>query len=190
MAKANDFGVGLMHETAITASKVGWEPEDFSKLSKDENLLKLIRGVLYGTHEIKGIEHIIDCDADPFIPSGWSVEEHQKMGNIKFDASKVDLYLSRPQRKNNSIEGNKLREELKGKKVLNANVLDFLLKNPHLIPEEWKGKAVFFWGTIYRNSRGFLCVRYLYWDGSKWFWGDFWLGNDFHGDLPAACLAS
>lgn len=190
MAKANDFGVGLMHETAITASKVGWEPEDFSKLSKDENLLKLIRGVLYGTHEIKGIEHIIDCDADPFIPSGWSVEEHQKMGNIKFDASKVDLYLSRPQRKNNSIEGNKLREELKGKKVLNANVLDFLLKNPHLIPEEWKGKAVFFWGTIYRRSVGSLCVSYLYWGGTEWHWGYRWLVRSFNGSDPAACLAS
>lgn len=55
MAKPNDFGVGLMHEGAITAAKAGWEPEDFSKLAKDENLMKLIYGVLHGTHEIREI---------------------------------------------------------------------------------------------------------------------------------------
>src|SRR5450432_743108 len=114
MAKSNDFGVGLMHEAAITASKVGWEPEDIASLSKDENLLRLIRGVLHGTHEIKGIEHFVDCDAAPFIPVGWKVEEHQEAGNIRFDASGIELYLSKRQ-KDGSIEGNRLREELNDK---------------------------------------------------------------------------
>jgi len=188
MAKANDFGVGLMHENAITASKVGWEPEDFSNFSKDENLMRLVLGVVRGTHEIKGIDHIIDCNADPFIPDGWKVEEHQKGGNSTFDASKVELYLSKKQR-SGSIEGNKLREELKGKKVLNANVLDYLLANPKVIPKEWNGKAIFFWGTIYRDSDGSLCVRFLRWGGAGWYWGSGWLGLGFNGGYPAA-LAS
>lgn len=178
-----------MSEVVITAAKTGWEPQDFSDLLKDENLMKQVLGVLRGTHEIKGIEHVIDCDAEPFIPSGWKVEEHQKGGNIKFDASQVELYLSKKQ-KSRSIEGNRLREELKGKKVLNANVLDYLLANPKAIPEEWKGKYIFFWGTIYRDSDVYLSVRYLYWLGGQWYWSRGWLGGDFRGLSPAALLAS
>ena len=154
-----------------------------------ENKSALHLGVLIGTHEIRIIEHCIDCDAAPFLPDGWKVEEHQKGGIIKFDASKVDLYLSKKQ-KNGTIEGNKLREELKGKKVLNANVLDYLLKNPHLIPKRWKDKSIFFWGTIYRNSLGDLYVRYLCWSGGQWDWSFGWLGNGFGGNDPAALLAS
>jgi hypothetical protein len=110
MAKSNDFSVTLMGEVAITAAKAGWEPENLSDLSKDENLMRQVLGVLKGTHEIKGIEHVIDCDAEPFIPNGWSVEEHQKGGIIKFDPSMIGPYLSKKQ-KNGSIEGNKLRIE-------------------------------------------------------------------------------
>ena len=195
MANSNEFGVGLMHEIAITASKVGYEPKDLAFFSKDENFMELVLKVLKGTHEIKAIEHAIDCGSDPFIPNGWKIEEHQKGNFIKFDASKVNFYFSRKQ-KNGSIEGNKLREELKEKKVLNANVLDYLLKNPQLIPEEWKKdengntRYIFFWGTIYRDSIGNLCVRYLCWRGGEWFWGNNWLSHDFRSDNPSAVLAS
>ena len=195
MANSSEFGVGLMHEIAITASKVGCEPKDMANLSKDENLMKLVYGVLKGTHEIKVVEHAIDCDTDPFIPSGWKVEEHKKGGIIKFDASKVSFYLSKKQ-KNGSIEGNKLREELKDKKVLNANVLDYLLANPKAIPDEWKKdengntRFIFFWGTIYRNSDGNLYVRYLSWNDGLWDWGYCWLGRGFDSRNPSAVLAS
>lgn len=68
--------------------------------------------------------------------------------------------------------------------------MDFYLANPHLIPEEWKGKAVFFWGTIYRDADGHLCVRYLYWRGGGWDWGYRWLDYVWDGDGPAAVPAS
>ena len=160
-----------------------------------ENKSALYLGVLRGTHEIKAIEHVIDCDAEPFIPDGWGKVEHQKGGIIKFDASKVELYLSKKQ-KNGSVEGNKLREELKNKKVLNANVLDYLLKNPHLISEEWKKdgkgntKYIFFWGTIYRDAGGNIYVRCLCWGGGQW-QSDFgWLDGGFSASRPSALLAS
>lgn len=188
MAKPNEFANTLMSEVIITAAKAGWEPKDFSYLAQQEEVMKLVLGVLRGTHEIKGIEHVIDGDAAPMIPNGWSVEEHQKGGVMKFDSSKTELYLSKKQ-KSGTIGGHKLREELKGKKVLNANVLDYLLANPKAIPEEWKGKAVFFWGTIYCDSGGNLYVRFLYWDGRQWRWGSHWLDSGFYG-RPALLLAS
>jgi len=118
----------------------------------------------------------IDCDADPFIPSGASVDEHCKIGQIQWDSKRISLYSSEKQLKGGVIVGNELRKKLKKERRLNVNVLDYLLANPHLIPEAWKGKWIFFWGTIYRNSDGNLYVRCLYWLGDKWSLG-----------LPLAC---
>ena len=158
----------------------------WNKLGGEEGVQRF----LAGQSELIVKEHAIDCDAAPFVPDGWKVEEHQKGGSFIWDASKVELFLSESQKGGKTIEGNKLRKELAKKLVLNANVLDYLMKNPHLIPEEWKGKAVFFWGTVYRDSDGFLYVRYLYWSGVGWDWSDYWLGDDWYDDNPAALRAS
>ena len=131
---------------------------------------------------------IIDCDKDPFCPKDWIVEEHKKGGKLEWNPKNISLYLSENQKKD-WIKGNELREELKGKPVLNANVLDYLLAHPELIPEEWKGKYVFFWGTIYRDSDGSLNVRYLGWNGERWNWSFNWLDNVWYDVCPAAVSA-
>jgi hypothetical protein len=141
-----------------------------------------------GKASITYLKHIIDCEEKPFTPEGWKVEVHLKRGFIEFNPENVSLYLSEYQ-KNGSITGFNLRNEILYKPVMNANVLDYLLAHPELIPEEWKSKAVFFWGTIYRNSDGGLCVRCLSWDGSRWYWHFRWLALGFLSDCPAA-LAS
>ncbi len=133
---------------------------------------------------------VIDCDAQPFIPDGWKVQEHQKGGKLEWNPEKIQLYLSDGQKDGKYIEGNKLRKELKGKKVLNACVLDWLLAHPEFIPEEWKSKYIFFWGTIYRISGGDLYVRCLCWLGDRWHWRYAWLDDDWYDSRPAAVLAS
>lgn len=177
-------------EMEQTAAKAGFNEDDFKKLGGNEDLMRQLHQVVRGLAEVKPVEHLVDLDAEPFTPDGWKVEEHHKGGQFKWDAQKVKLYLSKKQKGSSYIEGNKLREELNGQPVFNANLLDYLLKNPHLIPEEWKGKYVFFLGTIYRGSSGDLYVRYLYWGGSGWGWGGFWLGDDFGARGPAALRAS
>jgi hypothetical protein len=95
------------------------------------------------------------------------------------------LYLSKKQQ-GGTIGGHDLRKELEGRQpVMNANMLEFYLKNTHLIPSEWKDKAIFFWGTIYRDVGGNLYVRYLYWRGDHWDWNFDWLGNDWNVSNPA-----
>ncbi len=147
------------------------------------------------------VEHVIDCDADPFNPwekGGWTVEEHQKGGTFTWDASQVELYLASGQMNGKVIEGNRLRKELteKSTPVLNANVLDYLLANPHLIPEEWEKdgqgntRYIFFWGTVYRDCNGCFGVRCLYWDDGGWRWSDFWLDDGWDNGNPAAVRAS
>ena len=166
-------------------------------LGQIEALLNKIGGeegmnaILSGRATIAYSEHLIDLDADPRIPyDGWKVEEHKKGGQFKWDALKVQLFLNKKQQDGGSIEGNKLRKELADMPVYNANLLDYLLDNPHLIPEEWKGKAVCFWGTIYRHSDGNLCVRFLVWNGGLWKQGNYWLGGHFDAGFPSAVAAS
>jgi hypothetical protein len=107
---------------------------------------------------------------------------------FKFNPEKISLYLSKKQKKG-SIEGNDLRKELANQPVFNANILDYLLAHPELIPEEWKGKYIFFWGTIYRYSDGNLYVRGLCWDGSEWHWYARWLVSAFMSVNPAALVS-
>ena len=132
------------------------------------------------------------------------MEEHQKGkvaklerrgDDLYLDGKKIEFWLSREQ-KRGVITGNILRAKLKGKPVLNANLLDHLLKNPHLIPKAWKmdenenTRYIFFWGTIYRGADGYLCVRCLYWGGGRWDWCCHWLDYGFRDDDPAAVSAS
>jgi hypothetical protein len=133
---------------------------------------------------------IIDLDADPFVPDGWKVEKHIKGGQFAFDHAQVKLHLDAGQQGGKSIQGHKLRKRLEKEPVMNANQLDWYLANPQHIPEEWKGKYVFFWGTIYRNRHGNLYVRYLAWDDGRWGWGSYWLDGDWNGNNPAAVRAS
>lgn len=136
--------------------------------------------------------HYIDCNTKPFLPNGWSIEEHQLGGRLKWDreAQKDTLLVARVRPDDKIKTGNDVRRELSDKPCLNANVLDYLLSNPHLIPEEWKGKAVFFWGTIYRLPGGHLCVRCLQWlDG--WSRGECWLDDSWiFSNLVVALRAS
>ncbi len=144
---------------------------------------------IIGTHEI-------DTDQIPNLPfNGVTIEHHRKSGKLILDFSKIGFYLSQKQ-KIGSFSGHELRKELKSKKVLNACVLDYLLANPHLIPEEWKKDSegntryIFFWGTIFRDSDGLLCVRCLYFESGEWRTSDYWLDGDFNAVDPAAVSVS
>lgn len=187
LTMSTTYSIGAMNQLGDALEKAGFSTEDVTKLKQFGNL-KGFKDVLNGKAEISYPVYFIDCDANPFIPAGWSVEEHKKCGLCKFASAETFLYLSEKQKKG-IISGHDLRKDLADKPVMNANVLDYLLAHPELIPEEWKGKYIFFWGTIYRGSDGNLYVRCLGWDGSKWGWGYCWLGDGFNSNNPAA-LAS
>ncbi len=157
----------------------------FNKLGGEKGA----QGFLRGDVVIVVKRHIIDLDTDPFVPEGWTVEEHRKGGQFAWDPEAVALHLSPNRQSGKVIKGKMLRLELANQPVLNANALDYLLKNPTLIPEDWKGKYVFFWGTIYRGSGGRLYARYLDWSGERWDWDYCWLGDDWSVSNPAAVCA-
>lgn len=155
-----------------------------------------VQRLLTGTAEVVLRKHVIDLNAEAFVPDGWKVEEHQitanSCGTLEWDANNVEFYLDDDQKNGQVIEGNKLRKRLARKPILNANVLDYLLQNPKLIPDSWKKdesgdtRYVFFWGTIYRNQKGDLRVRSLCWFGGRWRWHASWLESAWASGDPAA----
>lgn len=134
--------------------------------------------VTNGWAEIILIENLIDCDEQSFSHKDWKVVEHINGGLLKFNPIKVTLYLSENQN-NKSIVGYDLRKEFENKPILNADVLDYLLAHTELIPNEWVGKEIYFWGTVY-SLRGELCVRNLEWNYNHAFWGHKCLSQDFN----------
>lgn len=167
----------------------GFTPELVKKLSEG-NTLRLVREVLLGRAEIKHVEHFVNFDRDSFVPQGYTIVEHKGSGQFKYDSTKVKLYLSEKQKNGKTINGDSLCRELKDLPVVNANLLDFLLKeeNQYLIPDEWKGKVIFFWGTIYKNVHGDLFIRCLYWDAEEWISYYQSTSKEWYDNSPAVIL--
>lgn len=157
----------------------------------EQNLDKIPEALARGFTVLGEEEHIIDLDSQPFIPyHSMNVEEHKKGGQFKWDPAKVKLFFNKKQQDGGIMEGNKLRKELADHPVYNANLLDYLVYNPHLIPEEWKSKMVFFWGTIYRGPEG-TAVRYLYFRNNRWQRDHYWLtpSYGFSGSYSAVAAS-
>lgn len=210
---------GQTHELEMAMGRVGgWNSALVKKLSTGDNLL-YVREFLLGQMQIKPTTEdaqrfitinettiAVYLGATPKLPfdgaevvehigEGWVIVEKRADG-LYINSRKVTLHLSKRQKGGKWLKGYELCEELTGKPVLNANILDALYENIHLIPEEWKRdengniRFIFFWGTIYRASDGNLYVRYLYFSDGAWGRYYRWLGLGWGGLGPAALLAS
>ncbi|MFA6295357.1 MAG: hypothetical protein WC666_02960 [Candidatus Paceibacterota bacterium] len=135
----------------------------------------------------------IDCDIPVFIPDKWTVLPNREqlpnrvLGKIILDPTSVEFYLDDGQKDGKYIIGEELRGKLATIKVYTAHVLDYFLNNPHSIPNEWRGKYITFWGTIYSDDRGCTCVRGLNLGDNRLNWGYHFLAGRFYGAYPAAC---
>lgn len=183
--------VGQANELKLAFRRAEWTPADIKRLCEGNLALKLLP-VVRGLGDVIIVKHVIDMDTAPYIPNGLRFDpedqlQNQVHGQVEWNLKKFQLYLSEHQTTGKKwIGGKDLQKELESHLVYNANALDYLLVHPELIPEEWKGKCVFFWGTIYRDSDGPLCVRCLCWHGESWDWGCDWLDYDFFSYSPAA----
>lgn len=133
--------------------------------------------------------------AKPTIPHDeWTIESD--IGQKSVDFSKLALHLEPEQEAGKYIRGNELRKRLEGKPVMSAAVLDYLIKHPEKTPESWKknkdGKTnyIFFWGTIYRCSGGYLYVRCWYFFDGRWYSDYHWLDAVWSDQHPSAVAAS
>lgn len=92
-----------------------------------------------------------------------------RVGRWKFDPTKVGLFLAEKQKRAYCYllldpgETVTFLSEVKQQSVFGDGLLDFYVKNPQLIPEDWRGKTIAFWGRIYRgfDEGSFQSVRCL-----------------------------
>ena len=157
----------------------------WNKLGGEEGVKRFLSGLT----EVVPMERIINCNEDPFLMSHWKVAKHDHLGKLVWDASKVKLEYS-SHKEGEGVSGNTLYGELSGKVLLNANVLEFLLENEHLIPDEWRRLKVYFWGTLYclKDEPSETFVLYLCTVGEGWCRGTKRLTETWESSWPTAVL--
>lgn len=131
--------------------------------------------VVHRTHRIVQIKYIIDGDSDPHFPpnppSGLKVHLHQKNGKLNWHHDVIGYDHDEPRsRAMNFKYGDEVLARFEGNNLPNASAVTFYLKHPWLIPEEWKGQIIYFFGTIYIDSEGKLYAWRLEWHSDKNVW--------------------
>jgi len=215
MSNRFKMGTGQAHELAMAFDRNGWDAEDVKMLSEGSCLAEVLK-VLRGQADIVprpvptgaagkgpyrggrsvacGDETVIDCSAEPILPDGWEIRPEDQIasrhtGDLVWTPDAVRLHLDPGQENGHWIRGCDLKKALEGKPVLPANVLDWLCENRGQIPQAWKGRAVYFWGTIYRDRYGVPVVRCLQWSDGRWIWYFNRFGNFWYDSEPAAVPA-
>jgi hypothetical protein len=103
---------------------------------------------------------LIDCDTNPLWPEhehASDITTHKRDGQRMWMPEKVTLWTT------SFMQGDEVRRAMEEKAVLNACVLNCLLVNQHLIPEGWRNKHIFFYGTMYLHADFGRVVRGLSW---------------------------
>jgi hypothetical protein len=148
----------------------------------------LLNGVLH----IKELcqSRVVDSNKLPFVQKGVWVDKHIGNGDVVWHKNKFAklLYPLESQKEEDLITGIDFQKEIMQRPVMNATVLDWLLENPSCIPSEWKGKKIFFWGTIYRDGYDELFVRYLDQTCSRLSWSLFPVSHVLDGVSYALCV--
>jgi hypothetical protein len=155
---------------------------------------------LAGNLEVRAVKHVIDCNADPFVPRGMKLVHHKRNGIRPVPPERIQLYCTESQLTREGQRGTVLRAEIESYTgVLNANVLDHLLADTAAISQSWKAQVrpdyqtiVCFQGTEYEKDCGGprKCVRTLSWSEftGSWVSGIAWSDMLFHDFTPTAIM--
>lgn len=140
----------------------GWYPPYVKKLCKGD-LLKQVLDVLYGRAKIVDVDHIVNFDTEPFIPKYLSLAPLSSQLPVRMSGNFIwsDFNVMALVIQASTAEG----LWIPGRRALGAQLLDYMLKYPYLIPMGLEGRRIHFWGTVYHNESGSKCIRSLYLDG-------------------------
>ncbi len=172
----SSYTEGQVHQLANALERAGFTADDLRVLGQSNKLPDVLKA-------IRGHGAVDDLGTNPSVSWGRVVVEHSRGGKFEWDPSRASLYLSRDQQDDKNVRVGQLREELAGKQVANANVLDYLLAHPELIPYQWIHRRILFSGTLYRYVGGSSYVRCLYFSGidKRWTETERFLGDVVHG---------
>lgn len=118
--------------------------------------------------EVEKLAIIIDLSVAPEEVEGFTVKSH-KPGpkEFVFNPDNLSLYLSFIQKEQDGAPGVMIiKDPIVAGQSFNCVLLDWLLKYPENIPEEWKKIKIPFWDTRYERN-GIEHVRSLAWMDNK-----------------------
>ena len=156
MAKSNEFSCTLMGEVAITAANAGWEPEDFSQLSKDKNLIPLIYFIVKVNRSIQ-----------PSYPDWMKSVVNPKLelsGPLEYDLQSIRLWYHDDQK--DSTTGHRIYLQLQIENAFAdclglADLLAIKAKGVKVFRSLFAGKQVCGWKSVIRSGNGDLHVPCL-----------------------------
>ena len=140
----------------------------------------------------------IDCDAPipDGIKEGFERRDEDQLrsrvrGKVAVDpANPFNTFLTEGQ-KAGRVGGNDVLAELRRLEVSVYGIAALeQFRRDGLIPDEFKGQAIFAWGDILRGGDGRRYVRYVCWGGVGWRWGYRWVGRGWSSSGSAAVRAS
>jgi hypothetical protein len=123
-----------------------------------------------------------------FVGKDWSIAEDREGLPETWDPAKTVL-VSSLRKGETSITGEKTHERLSGDKSLGARAFLHFWTHKEEIPEEWKGKIVFFDATSLLSPDGKPYSLYLCWGGDRWHWHYRWLGRGRDAECVSACAS-
>ena len=177
------ISIGQSHNLmSILANNVDWDALDGEAVQEEiirrpreagqQFTLFLKNGgrVIVGKPRILPIDRSQPFDPVKFLGQGWTIEEEDERSLVLTQLDLTEVRLEQMLKKGEtSIKGEEKLRRLKevGHIRLDAKIFQALWENQAFIPESWKGRAVYFDGTILRNPDGNRCVLYLYWSDGR-----------------------
>jgi len=111
-----------------------------------------------------------------FIGKDWAVAENREVIPENW-GPKCTRLVSNLKSGETSVIGEEVLKRFATQPLLGARAFQYYWNNQQDIPEDWKGKLVFFDATILRDPDGSLYSLYLRWHGGRWDWNARWLGR-------------
>jgi hypothetical protein len=126
-------------------------------------------------------------DPVAFIAPYWKIESDCERLEHWDPAKTCVTSALRPGEK--TVTGKETKERLVGKPLLGARAFLYSWNNKEKIPEEWKGKIVFFDAAVLQSPCGDRYSLCLYWNVSEWCWDCYRLDYERYADCVSACAS-
>jgi hypothetical protein len=131
-------------------------------------------------------------DPELFFAKGWTIEieDERSLALDELDLSLVTFETCLEKHEYYAEKDEALKRFREIGICLDAKIFLTLWENKHLIPEEWKGHIIGFWGTIFNDSRTTPYDQtsrgiYIRWDKNRWHYGDGGASFPYDGALSA-----
>lgn len=119
----------------------------------------------------------VNADAPARMNRGLTLAKHSRLGTLTLEPRDGKLFVngreltlvSCTEANGAMMTAEAAMKATEARRPLNSTVRDFLAENVKLIPKDWKGKSIFFPGTVFSTPSGDPCIPFIY-EMCGWSW--------------------